>query len=723
VAVPAFALNTGPPDVSALPSGAKARIAFEEVSRVMGPGFATPYNIIVVARNRPITDPATLTSINRFQHTIAASNTVYSVSGPAAIYSTSEQLKKFGPGLVNSAKVSKKSKKDLVTLINGLGQAGSGSAQLQSGLQQAVSGANQLHGGSGQAQSGSAQLHAGLAQARSGSTQLSGGLDQALSGAVALKNGAGQALAGSGQLAGGLAQGVTDINNSVVALQGMATLAANSNAAVGRAKSSSEGSVSGVASAQSALAGMKVGKTDPNYGAVASALASASSAANATSGELSTAAGLSGQTSSLAGAIGTAAPAQAAKIKAAAAGAAQLESGIQQLRNGNAQLATGMSQLAGGGSQLKNGLGQLTNGAGQLEAGLTLLNSGTGQLASGLAPAPAGAGQLVNGLGLMQAGVIKSRGQIPSTKDLETLMKQSPGMFSSGYFVLSAVEGALPSDRNAATFTINLLNGGNAGQILVVSKYKDSDPRTVALGNHLVSLSQSYAKRNNAQVAVGGPAGNRGDMTTLTKDRIPLVIVGIALSLMLILALALRAVVLPVVTTAFSLLVTASTFGVLQLLYGGSNPPLGGPGWLDPMTILGIFTVVFSVSVVFSTWLLMRAREAYVGGEGTKGSVAIGLRATAAAATGAGLAMLAAIIPFALTDFLNVQQFGIGVAVAILLEVVLVRPVLVPAGAVVLGRFGWWPTHGPQDDTTQVGEEPRARRRQHLPHRRPHPAA
>ena len=88
----------------------------------------------------------------------------------------------------------------------------------------------------------------------------------------------------------------------------------------------------------------------------------------------------------------------------------------------------------------------------------------------------------MTGLGTMQAAVVKARGQIPSTKDLETLEKQSPGMFSSGYFVLAAVEGAQPADRNAATFTINLLRGGTAGQIVVVSKYKGNDARSEALG-------------------------------------------------------------------------------------------------------------------------------------------------------------------------------------------------------------------------------------------------
>lgn len=158
------------------------------------------------------------------------------------------------------------------------------------------------------------------------------------------------------------------------------------------------------------------------------------------------------------------------------------------------------------------------------------------------------------------------------------------------------------------------------------------------------------------------------------------------------LGLALRAVLLPAVATLFSLLVAAATFGVLQLLFGGSHPPLGGPGYMDPMSIIGIFTVVFGVSVTFAALLLMRTRERYVADGGSGDAVATGLRETAAAATGASLVMVAALFGFATTELINVRQFGIGVAVAILLDVLLVRPVLLPAAEAVLGRYGWWPT-------------------------------
>jgi RND superfamily putative drug exporter len=728
LALPALSLNSGPPSITQLPAGAPARVAFEHVSKAMGPGWATPYDLIVVANGRPITTPALLTSLTRFQAQLAKNTSVDSVSGPASITATSDQLKSFGPGLAHSVKISDQSKKDLLKLIAGLGLAGSGAGQLQSGLATASTGANQLHSGSGSAGSGAAQLHAGLAQARSGSSQLSTGLNQALAGAVALKKGASQALAGSSQLAAGLGAGAPQVKAGLPALGSLASNAGKTLNTILGMKGEAATAQSSVAAATSALKNVSGATSDPQYQAALNALSAASGAVSTLNSHLSSATAPAAAAALLANGVKQQVGALAPQLTAAATGAAQLEAGIKQLRNGNAQLASGLSQLSGGGSQLHSGLGQLTTGAGQLEAGLALLTNGTGQLASGLSGGVGPAGQLVAGLGTMKAAVSKSRGQIPSTADLKKLMKESPGIFSSGYFVLSAVSGAPATQKMDATFTINLLRGGTAGQILVVSKHAAGDRRTVALGTAITRMARTWAKANNAQIAVGGPAGNLGDMTSLTKSRLWLDVAALALAIAVVLGLALRAVVLPIVTTAFSLLVSAATFGILEMLFGGSNPPLGGPGYMDPMTIIGVFTVVFGITVTFSTLLLMRTRELYVTEGHNDSAIRHALRDTAAAATGAGLVMVAALIPFATSEMINVREFGIGVAIAVLLDIVLVRPVLLPAAEMVLGRFGWWPTRAPSDTAPPTSDAvpPRDRapgRGLHLPHRRPRPVA
>ncbi len=729
LAVPVSDLKVGPATPNQLPKNSQARLAFNEISRVMGPGWPTPYSIVIQAKGRPITDPAMLVAIDNLQNQIAKNHSAVSVvQGPGQINTISAQLKSFAPGLKQSVALSKQSKKDLLKLVNGLGQAGSGSAQLQEGLRQAAGGAGQLQGGGGQLATGAAQIESYLGQAHSGSAQLTGGLNTALSGANQLKTGSAQALGGAQQLVAGLEQAHSGAAQSIVGLQSLDSQAGATSSAIDGAK----GSVSdATGSAQAALSSVEAIKTKgSNQEAAVSEIQSAIASMSAASDKIGTAADNASQLKSLSGSVVSQAPALVSGLQQLHNGAAQLEAGIAQISNGNSQLAGGVSQLANGGGQLTSGLSQLQDGAGQLQAGLQLLVNGAGQLASGLSGGVGPAGQLVTGLGTMQSAVTQSRNGIPSTAALEKLFHDAPGMFSNGYFVLAAVNGALPADRNGATFMLNVDKGGTTGQIVVYPKYAYTDKRTQALETQLIAMTKQFGAKNNAEVAVGGPAANLLDQMNLTKEQIWLDVAVIAVATVLILMVALRAVVLPLVAAASGVLASAAAFGVLQLLFGGNNPPLGGPGWMDPMSIIGIFTVAFGISAVYSTILLMRTRERYIVDGDSRTAIRTGLRETAAASTGAGIVMAAALIPFATTELINIRQFGVGVAAAILLDVLIVRPALLPGAEAVLGRFGWWPTKGPRrlepPAQAQLGPKDGARRwhlpHLHIPHRHPRPA-
>jgi putative drug exporter of the RND superfamily len=710
LAAPALSLKTGPPAVSQLPKSNEARVAFEEVARVMGPGWPTPYNMIVVNPKGPITTAKTLEALDLFQERIAKDPAVASVAGPGALSAETKQLEKLPKALAESSKLLTGGKKDLGRLSAGLGQAGSGAQQLQSGLVEAGTGAGKLHGGSGEAQSGSAKLHAGLASARSGSAKLSGGLAEALAGANALKAGATQALAGSVDLSNGLSSAHAPAAAGVPSLKQLASLTQSTSDAIGRAQGHAQSSSSETAGAIAAMQAMTSGKEDPRYGTTLAALERAHGAAGEVSSSLNGASGTAGEAAKLAATVSAQGTFLAAVLGELATGAGKLQAGIAKLRAGNIQLAGGIGKLSNGGGQLTSGLTQLRNGAGALESGLAQLTTGAGQLQSGLAGGVSPTGQLVNGLGQLQAGVAKFSTTLPSPKDIETLNEQSPGLFNSGYFLLAAVEGAQPAAANAATFAVNVSRGGSAGQVVVVSRYSSSDPRTAALGDRLNLAAKTFAVKNRLATAVGGPAGNLADFTSATNERLPLVIVALAIAVALTLGVALRAVALPIATVLALLLTAASTFGAMELLFGGSHPPLGGPGYLDPMSIVGIFAVVFGVSLVYLTVLLARAREEIVKGATVDSALDTALRRTAAASTGSGLLMIAAVIPFATTELLTVREFGVGVAIAVALDTFLVRPVLLPAAVEVMGGWSWWPTHvsaGPRPPKRGVPRAPR----------------
>jgi RND superfamily putative drug exporter len=227
--------------------------------------------------------------------------------------------------------------------------------------------------------------------------------------------------------------------------------------------------------------------------------------------------------------------------------------------------------------------------------------------------------------------------------------------------------------------------------IMVVPKRSATTPGTRALGKDLVAMSDAFAHANGLRAAVGGNGGAFGDFTTEGASSIWPVVGAEAVVVFIMLVAMLRTVVLPAVAVAFDLLAAGATFGILSRLYSGEDPLLGGPGYIDPISIIGIFAFVFGVSMVYEVALLERAREVFLATGDAHAAVKTGLRETAAAATGAAAAMLAVIVPFAATDLLSVQVFAVGVAIAILLDALIVRPVLLPAAIELLGRGSWWP--------------------------------
>jgi len=80
--IPAFAIDTGPPSAALLPASDPARQSFEQVAAMMGPGWPTPFNVVVVSKRRPLTDKALLADLDRFQATLATSSRIDSVVGP-----------------------------------------------------------------------------------------------------------------------------------------------------------------------------------------------------------------------------------------------------------------------------------------------------------------------------------------------------------------------------------------------------------------------------------------------------------------------------------------------------------------------------------------------------------------------------------------------------------------------------------------------------------------
>jgi RND superfamily putative drug exporter len=271
------------------------------------------------------------------------------------------------------------------------------------------------------------------------------------------------------------------------------------------------------------------------------------------------------------------------------------------------------------------------------------------------------------------------------------LRQSSPGIFDSGYFVLSALQGSPEEDRKRIAGIVDLENGGQAAQIVVIPRYTFNTPGSTALNERLKNDAGGLAVGADATTGVTGSAAELIDFTNVISERVPILVAVITLATFLILVVILRALLLAAIAVALNLITVAVAFGVLTLLFGVPEGwPLGGHTYVDAIGAVGIFGIIFGLSIDYAVFLLMRMREHYENNSSNEEAIVFGLEKTARVITGAAAIMMAVFIAFAGADIASVSQLGTGLTVAVILDATVVRIVLLPALMLLLGDRVWW---------------------------------
>ena len=271
------------------------------------------------------------------------------------------------------------------------------------------------------------------------------------------------------------------------------------------------------------------------------------------------------------------------------------------------------------------------------------------------------------------------------------MQRATPGIFDSGYFVLSALDGARPRTRERAAEVVDLNGGGQAAAILVISRYTFNSPGSIALNKRLDREAAALGREAGLQTGVAGGPAQLNDYSRVTRERIPFVVAAIALATFLVLVLVLRALPLAAIAVGLNLATVAVAFGVLTLLFNlPEDWPLGGHTYVDAVGATAIFGVVFGLSIDYAVFLLVRMREHYDRHGENAAAIEFGLQRTARVITGAAAIMMAVFVAFAGASIATVSQLGVGLTVAVLLDATVVRIVLLPALMLLLGDRVWW---------------------------------
>ncbi|MET0730257.1 MAG: efflux RND transporter permease subunit, partial [Solirubrobacterales bacterium] len=182
------------------------------------------------------------------------------------------------------------------------------------------------------------------------------------------------------------------------------------------------------------------------------------------------------------------------------------------------------------------------------------------------------------------------------------------------------------------------------------------------------------------RLRVGGPAAELVDAKDSTADRLPLALAVIVLPTALLLFALTRSALIPLKALVMNALTLGATLGVLMLVFDGP---------LDITTPLLLFMLIFGLSMDYEVFLLSRIKEEH--DRGAANAVLSGITATGPVVTTAAIAIGVVFLGFALGTLGEVREIGIGMAVAVLLDVTVVRGLLLPATMTILGRWNWWP--------------------------------
>ena len=375
---------------------------------------------------------------------------------------------------------------------------------------------------------------------------------------------------------------------------------------------------------------------------------------------------------------------------------------VRRLRETAGRVNAGVNRLVPGGEQLQAGVRQLGEAASGLSAGLDRLGAGAERLAGGLVALQGGATALQRGLaagydssdtlqrGLGRAGVRVSVVAAPLRRGARALRRESPHLFDSGYFVLSALDGAPPVPRALAGEAVALERGGQAARLLVVSTEPFNTAGSRATGRRLLAAAERLGRAGHMQAGLSGGAAVLNDYGAATRGRLPLVIGAIVLITFLILLAILRAPLLVALAVGLNLVTVGAAVGVVSLISElPAGWPLGGHPYIDAVGAAGIFGVTFGLSIDYAVFLIARMRERYEVDGDNAAAISYGLEKTAAVITGAAAIMAAVFVSFAAAPIATVSQLGVGLTVAILLDATVVRIVLLPALMLLLGDRVW----------------------------------
>ncbi|MEA2233205.1 MAG: putative drug exporter of the superfamily [Solirubrobacteraceae bacterium] len=295
-----------------------------------------------------------------------------------------------------------------------------------------------------------------------------------------------------------------------------------------------------------------------------------------------------------------------------------------------------------------------------------------------------------------------------TTRKAYDLVAQGFGAGTNGSFLLAVelprpgdvaaaqqVAAAVAGDPDVAFVTPPQLSGDREiATIVLFPKTGPQEEETTKLLDRLrEQIIPPLQGATGAHVSIGGQTASQEDFTATIASKLPLFVGMVVLLSALLLMAVFRSVLIPIKAALMNLLSIGAALGFVTLVFQdgiGSDLLGAGTGPVESFVPVMLFAIVFGLSMDYEMFLVSRIHEEWLRTGEASRAVRNGLATTGRVITAAAAIMIVVFLSFGLGTERVIKEFGLGLAMAVLLDALVIRCLLVPALMQLLGRRAWW---------------------------------
>ena len=283
-------------------------------------------------------------------------------------------------------------------------------------------------------------------------------------------------------------------------------------------------------------------------------------------------------------------------------------------------------------------------------------------------------------------GYVRSIERIPGVASVESLLSVSPSLTLADYQQAYA---HLDANPQFAALAGQLANG-DVTKIVVALQPAD---QTSAAGN-IVRQVRAIQAPAGMTALVDGVTAYQLDLLASLGETLPKALLVMAIAVFVLLFLMTGSLLMPLKAILLNILSLSATFGGLVWIFQDGHLQnllnFQSSGSIDATQPVLIFAIAFGLSMDYEVFLLSRIKERFDELGDNRAAISSGLQRTGWLITSAALLLAVVLGAFGSSKIIFLQEIGIGLAIAVIIDATLVRMLLVPATMRLLGKWNWW---------------------------------